>query len=57
MSDQLVKPGDWILVAIQLPEDLPESEAYHEDIVFEDFINEPHGWRKELVGIRRKEGA
>jgi hypothetical protein len=56
-NNDIVMPGDWILVAVRLPEELGNSEACHKDIVFEDYIADPSGWVTDLVGIRRKEDA
>jgi hypothetical protein len=55
-KEQILNPGDWLIIAIQFDKDLDDSEACHQDMVFEDFLNNPKAnWKPEIRGIERTE--
>lgn len=49
---EIAKAGDIIMIGVMVPE---EYDGVHIDLIFEDFINYPHGWEKTLEGIKGKE--
>lgn len=49
--DHIIKPGEWLLIAVQFPSELPESEACSIDLFFEDFCNTiGGGWTIKRLG-------
>ena len=52
--NEILKPGDLLIIAVQVPEDY-EIEEYHQELMFEDFMNTPRGFTAEIHGIFRKD--
>ena len=49
----LVRPGERLLIAITLPEELDESDACHPDIILDDFLASRNdgSWKVEVYSI------
>lgn len=55
ISDELVRPGDWLLIAVQMPAELDDTETCHKDLLAEDFMAAPNArWNVEIRGIDRR---
>ncbi len=55
VSSDMVRPGDWLLIAVQMPTELEDSETCHMDLLAEDFMRSRGShWNVEVRGIDRR---
>lgn len=56
LSRDIVRPGDWIIIAIQMPTELEDSESCHKEILVEDFLRSGGvNWNFKIKEIKRRE--
>ena len=53
----MIRPGDWLLIAVQMPKELDDSESCHPDLMLSDFLSSMSAWNVEVRGVVRREQA